>query len=869
MEVRDARDGVENAFSFDRVRQSLESVSLVYATAVQPLSSSPPPLADAPSAPESRYAGRARHSLLAYRTRPNTRTDHFRPRPQPCAPSTERLPAAHKDYPADSKHAAAKTSSKVLSTPPTSRGEMVGPPPKEGLSSPTLTPAVAAVLEVVRHHLFHSLCVDMWTALAADQPHRGSGDPGGEEGMRADGAVPSFRTLLTGQELHELPARWVIQSVGDLDDLGDGVRRGVTPLDVGATVRYVQPSHPDSEDTPSVTDSGAKCASPHKVISLSGAQPTREGCPSEAADRLTVVATAQMARGEYWVDVRPQGPGDATTFAVSATAAGASVTRVQREAIELDPPCALHYDSFLPCDEAPHNPRGTSTCLYLAVLRAVSRQEWRRGEGCVDHGADGSRGGQPSHSHTVATKRPRGVTGNRDAPDSSSSFQMTSRPTQFALAMARKAALARMALAVARGKLVTPGVIKGERPLRLHVRCEGEDRIVLSCPFPSNLWAAEKDGSLRWLLDKQPFSATDSGSEKVVRVELLARSTRKLAAMWDVQHHHHTPAAPFAASVADHPLRDGQGAASAVVGSLLTSGTGKSLTIAVPDGAVAAGDGASFFSRLFTMLLRYQSLLGGKGYNQGPHAAVPPQVLEEMATRFDVCVEAFASPLNAQFAQFGSLFPDTDAFFGSIGSFFDTVFVSGHVEVNPPFDSAVLQRLEGHLLHQLQAASAGEGDHSLLFVVVLPSHDLDESEAGAQTSVAQRLSSFRESTMTATTLPTEHGNARWPPVKRAWSSAFSSASALTPNTPAKHSTERVLRESSFCLAHVLCPAAESAYVDGHQHILRAPLFRITTPTRLIVLGNEAARRLYPDAPQRLNAVRQAWSVLTASVLGGT
>ncbi len=44
---------------------------------------------------------------------------------------------------------------------------------------------------------------------------------------------------------------------------------------------------------------------------------------------------------------------------------------------------------------------------------------------------------------------------------------------------------------------------------------------------------------------------------------------------------------------------------------------------------------------------------------------------------------AAAGPL----CRFSSLFPDTDRFFGSVGSFFQLPLAGGSFEVNPPFDS--------------------------------------------------------------------------------------------------------------------------------------------------------------------------------------
>ncbi len=62
--------------------------------------------------------------------------------------------------------------------------------------------------------------------------------------------------------------------------------------------------------------------------------------------------------------------------------------------------------------------------------------------------------------------------------------------------------------------------------------------------------------------------------------------------------------------------------------------------------------------------------------------------MEYLYSQFGVRHECFASPLNRNFdvPRFSSLFPDTDRFFGSTGSFFQLPLDSGSYEVNPPFD---------------------------------------------------------------------------------------------------------------------------------------------------------------------------------------
>jgi len=88
-------------------------------------------------------------------------------------------------------------------------------------------------------------------------------------------------------------------------------------------------------------------------------------------------------------------------------------------------------------------------------------------------------------------------------------------------------------------------------------------------------------------------------------------------------------------------------------------------------------------TRIFVMVLRYETLTEVKSAYQ---AALPKRMLQTLQDCFGVRCECFASPLNRYCDVFCSLFPDTDYFFGSRGSFFDFRPKMGSFEVNPPFD---------------------------------------------------------------------------------------------------------------------------------------------------------------------------------------
>mmetsp|Transcript_14097 Transcript_14097/g.45147 ORF Transcript_14097/g.45147 Transcript_14097/m.45147 type:complete len:561 (-) Transcript_14097:1239-2921(-) len=120
-----------------------------------------------------------------------------------------------------------------------------------------------------------------------------------------------------------------------------------------------------------------------------------------------------------------------------------------------------------------------------------------------------------------------------------------------------------------------------------------------------------------------------------------------------------------------------------------------------------------FEEDLFSMLERYRSL-GGSGFQ----AAISGSAFEALRRRFGVDCECFASPLNCRYERFCSAFPDTDAAFGSLGSFFAFAPLEGAFEANPPFVEsttvAMAQHMRKCLLHSQKEAK------ELLFAIVVP-----------------------------------------------------------------------------------------------------------------------------------------------------
>jgi len=124
-------------------------------------------------------------------------------------------------------------------------------------------------------------------------------------------------------------------------------------------------------------------------------------------------------------------------------------------------------------------------------------------------------------------------------------------------------------------------------------------------------------------------------------------------------------------------------------------------------------------ARIFSMVVRYETLTEVKSAYQ---AALPRSVMSVLREDFGVRQECFASPLNCFFERFCSLFPDTDRFFGSEGSFFDFNPQMGSFECNPPFDQHSIVCTLKHIHDLLVNTEA-----PLSFFVCIPRLDMSSS----------------------------------------------------------------------------------------------------------------------------------------------
>jgi len=128
-----------------------------------------------------------------------------------------------------------------------------------------------------------------------------------------------------------------------------------------------------------------------------------------------------------------------------------------------------------------------------------------------------------------------------------------------------------------------------------------------------------------------------------------------------------------------------------------------------------------FLSRLFCMVLRYQSL-GGESYQ----AALPDPVFDYLSQELGVKHECFASPLNSWEAcgVYTSAFPDVDRFFGSTCDVFclRQLYGSsgGSFEANPPFTEEMMLVFVWYVEQWMEAESNREGAIPLSFTVFIP-----------------------------------------------------------------------------------------------------------------------------------------------------
>lgn len=128
--------------------------------------------------------------------------------------------------------------------------------------------------------------------------------------------------------------------------------------------------------------------------------------------------------------------------------------------------------------------------------------------------------------------------------------------------------------------------------------------------------------------------------------------------------------------------------------------------------------------QLACVCLRYACIL-----QQAQQWANPTEFYDILVGKYNASIEGFASPLNSRIilqskdAVFCSLFPDVDAPFGSIGSFFDQSYVGKTATVCPPYTIFIFDGIYNKTLEQIEEAK--KTGKSLRLIYGLPDwHDV-------------------------------------------------------------------------------------------------------------------------------------------------
>lgn len=94
------------------------------------------------------------------------------------------------------------------------------------------------------------------------------------------------------------------------------------------------------------------------------------------------------------------------------------------------------------------------------------------------------------------------------------------------------------------------------------------------------------------------------------------------------------------------------------------------------------------------MFLRYSTLIESTA--EGMQMAVPASIYKVLRDDYNAVLEGFASPLNNFLDKFCSVFPDTDSYFGSQGSFYDlkiselSYLNNKSAVINPPYQEEIM-----------------------------------------------------------------------------------------------------------------------------------------------------------------------------------
>lgn len=124
---------------------------------------------------------------------------------------------------------------------------------------------------------------------------------------------------------------------------------------------------------------------------------------------------------------------------------------------------------------------------------------------------------------------------------------------------------------------------------------------------------------------------------------------------------------------------------------------------------------------IWCLILRYKCL---SSHNH--QLAVSPIIMEKMNNDLNLEFECFASSLNSHFSNYCSVFYDLEKYFGSFGSFFRILPISGTFGFNPPYEKIIIEKGVNNILKLLNIAN--NNNKNLSFILTLPIWDKEGKE---------------------------------------------------------------------------------------------------------------------------------------------
>jgi hypothetical protein len=118
---------------------------------------------------------------------------------------------------------------------------------------------------------------------------------------------------------------------------------------------------------------------------------------------------------------------------------------------------------------------------------------------------------------------------------------------------------------------------------------------------------------------------------------------------------------------------------------------------------------------LWGIIFRYQ-LLGSNNHQ----LAVLPNIMEEMNKDYKLNFECFASSINSTFPNYCSIYYDLEKYFGSVGSFYNMIPISGTFGINPPYQKDIIDYSIHKLFEYLDKTN-----QNLTFIITIPIWDLE------------------------------------------------------------------------------------------------------------------------------------------------